>query len=87
MELHNFIHLSSLLIQLSLSDGVNPFVANISILYPLKIPEHERFSGVFKRFKMRTLARKNLTQINAFLFFGKKRKIYFSYGNSFNRFE
>ena len=36
---------------------INPFLANIPILYPLKTSESQRFSGVFKRYKMGTLAR------------------------------
>ena len=34
---------------------VNPFLANITILYPLKIPEKLWFSGVFMRYKIGTL--------------------------------
>ena len=33
----------------------NPFRANVLILYPLKAPENERFSGVFKGYKIGTL--------------------------------
>ena len=33
-----------------------PFLANVLILYPLKIPENHRFSGVFRAYKMRPLA-------------------------------
>ena len=36
---------------------VNPILANVPILYPLKTPENQRFSGVFKGYKMGTLAR------------------------------
>ena len=36
---------------------VNLFLANVPILYPLKTPENIRFSGVFRRYKMETLAR------------------------------
>ena len=42
------------------SNGVNfvkPFLAIVLILYPLKIPEASRFPGVFKGYKMGTLAR------------------------------
>ena len=35
---------------------VNPFPANVSILYPLKTQENQRFPGVFKEYKMGTLA-------------------------------
>ena len=34
----------------------NPFLANVPILYPLKTPENQRFSGVFRGYKMKTLA-------------------------------
>ena len=34
----------------------NPFLANVLILYPLKTPENQRFSGVFRGYKMKTLA-------------------------------
>ena len=30
----------------------NPFPADVCILYPLKTPENQRFSGVFKGHKM-----------------------------------
>ena len=39
---------------------LNPFLANVPILYPLKIIESQRFSGVFKGCKIRTLARNGL---------------------------
>ena len=35
----------------------DPFMANIAILYPLKTPENQRFSGVFRRYKMGKLAK------------------------------
>ena len=35
---------------------INPFLANIPILYPLKTPENQRFCGVFRGYKMETLA-------------------------------
>ena len=45
--------------------GINPFLANVLILYALKIlenlPENLQFSGVFREYKMRTLARYTLT--------------------------
>ena len=31
---------------------LNPFLASVSILYPLKIPENQRFSGVFRGYKV-----------------------------------
>ena len=40
----------------------NPFLANVPILYPLKTPENQRFSGVFRGYKMGTLARNGLMQ-------------------------
>ena len=42
---------------------INLFLANVSILYPLEIPENQRFSGVFRDFKMRTLARNRLRSL------------------------
>ena len=38
------------------SDLLNPFLANIPILYPLKAPENQRLSGVSRGYKMGTLA-------------------------------
>ena len=38
---------------------INPFLANVPILYLLKTPEI-RFSGVFRGYKMGTLARNGL---------------------------
>ena len=35
---------------------INPFLVNVPILYPLKRPENQRFSGVFRGYKMGTLA-------------------------------
>ena len=42
---------------------VNPFPANISILYPLKTPENLWFSGVFREYKMGTLAGNGLNPL------------------------
>ena len=39
---------------------INPFLANVPILYPLKAPENQRFSGVFRGYKIGTLARNGL---------------------------
>ena len=39
---------------------INPFLANAPILYPLKALENQRFSGVFREYKMGTLARNGL---------------------------
>ena len=41
-------------------NAFNPFLANVPILYPLKTPENQRFSGVFRGYKMGTLARNGL---------------------------
>ena len=38
----------------------NPFLANVPILYPLKTPENQKFSGVFMGYKMGTLAKNGL---------------------------
>ena len=44
-----------------MSDFVlNLFIANVSILYLLKILKKQRFSGVFRGYKMGTLARNGL---------------------------
>ena len=39
---------------------VNPILANVPILYPLKTPENQRFPGIFRGYKMGTLARYGL---------------------------
>ena len=39
---------------------LNPFLANVPILYPLKTPENLWFSEVFRGYKMGTLARNGL---------------------------
>ena len=41
---------------------VNPFLANAPILYPLKTAENFWFSGVFRGYKMETLARNGLME-------------------------
>ena len=41
---------------------INPFPANVPILYPLKTPENHKFSGVFRRYKMGTITRNMLTK-------------------------
>ena len=38
-------------------DRISPFLANVSILYPLERPKHLWFSSVFRGYKLRTLAR------------------------------
>ena len=45
---------------------VNPFLANVPILYPLKTPENLWFSGVFKGYKMGTLARYGLSCLDLY---------------------
>ena len=40
-----------------LMDCINPFVANVHILYPLKTPENLRFSVVLREYKMGIFAR------------------------------
>ena len=39
---------------------LNPFLANVPTLYPLKTPENHRISGVFKGYKKETLTRRSL---------------------------
>ena len=39
---------------------INPFQANVPILYPLKTPENLWCFGVFRGYKMRALARNGL---------------------------
>ena len=43
---------------------LNPFQANAPILYPLKTSENLWFSGVFRGYKMGTLARNGLITEN-----------------------
>ena len=42
---------------------LNLFLANVPILYPLKTPENQRFSGVFRGYKMGTLTRNGLNNL------------------------
>ena len=39
---------------------INPILANVLILYPLKTPENQRFSGVFRGLKLGKLPRNGL---------------------------
>ena len=39
---------------------LNPSLTNVSILHPLKTPENQRFSGVFRGYKMGRLLRNGL---------------------------
>ena len=48
--------------QLGIDLLCNPLLANVSILYPLKIPENQRFFGVFRGYEMETFARNGLKQ-------------------------
>ena len=41
---------------------INPFWANVAILYSLKIPEKQRCSGVFGGYKMGILASEQRSQ-------------------------
>ena len=41
----------------------NPFLAKALDLYSLKTPENQRFSSVFRGYKLRTLARNRLMKI------------------------
>ena len=43
-----------------ISPYINPFLAYVPILYPLETPENLWFSGVFRGYKMGTLARNGL---------------------------
>ena len=56
----NFVYDFSRKIFLMLHCG-NLFPANVPILYPLETPENQRFSGVFRGYKMGTLAGNGLT--------------------------
>ena len=40
---------------------INLFQINVFILYPMKTPEKQRFSGVFRGYKMGALARNGLS--------------------------
>ena len=42
---------------------INPFLANVLILYTLKSSENQRFSGVFRGYKMRALAKNSLKSL------------------------
>ena len=39
---------------------INPFLVNVSILYPLKTPGNQKASVVFRGYKMATMARNGL---------------------------
>ena len=46
---------------------MNPFLAKVSTLYPLKIPENQKFFGIFRRYKMGTLTENGLNELNIFI--------------------
>ena len=39
---------------------INPFLASVPILYPLKTPGNQKASGVFREYKMRVMAQNGL---------------------------
>ena len=47
---------------------LNPFPVNVPILYPLKTPENQKFFGVFRGYKMGTLARNELNDLQSDLY-------------------
>ena len=49
-------------INLVINFQLKPFLANVLILYPLKTPENRWFFGVFRGYKMGTLARNGLNK-------------------------
>ena len=51
---------------------VNLFLTNGLILYPLKTPENQRFYGVFRGYKMKTLVRHKLHTGTKWVFLGIK---------------
>ena len=54
MELFIFTNLTKRL------PSLNPFLANVPILYPLKIPDNQGFSGIFRGYKMEAFVRNGL---------------------------
>ena len=53
-----FLHVQIDLLSLNIFNlySINQFLAYVPILYPLKAPENQRFSSVFRRFNMGVLA-------------------------------
>ena len=45
-------------------DNIAAEYRNIPILYLLKVPENQKFPGVFRGYKMRTLARNRLKMVS-----------------------
>ena len=54
---------------------LNPYLANVPILYPLKTPENQSFSDVFRGYKMETLAKNGLISVSMNYFFLKSFEI------------
>ena len=52
---------------------LNPFLANVPVLYPLKTLENLWFFGVFRGYKMGTLARNGLSFTKLLTLFLSKR--------------
>ena len=61
--------------------NLNPFLANVSILYPLKTLVNQRFSGIFREYKIGKLARNGLN----FLIQYQQLMLLFYYHNLFFR--
>ena len=61
---HEFVRLlASLLthfISINSLNIINSFLINVPIFYPLKTPENPWFSGVYRRYRMGTLAKNGL---------------------------
>ena len=56
-----FYHYNIRFVYLSITDYVlNPFLTNVSFLYPLKTLENHRFSDVFRGYKSGTLVENGL---------------------------
>ena len=56
--------------------NINPFLANVYILYPLKTPENQRFSGVFRGYKIGTLTRNGLSSVFSHNFANYQKILY-----------
>ena len=67
-ELRFDSHVKSLVKKFWPKEGLNPFLANVPILYPLKTPKNLWFCGVFRGYKMGTLARNGLMNTYLMLF-------------------
>ena len=46
---------------------INPFLADFLILYPWKTLENQRYSAVYREYKMGTLAWDGLSNLGAYL--------------------